>query len=133
MSFVIARRGLLLALIGLGAGGLARAAAERDKPHLNSRALGEWLRAGGAGILADPVALRRLGALYLDAHPAERSRARLSQLLIGAELGTIPARLRRAVARDWSGHHIAVVDGWLLARTEARLCAALHLEAGGRA
>jgi hypothetical protein len=23
-----------------------------------------------------------------------------------------------------------VVDGWLLARTEARLCAALHLESG---
>jgi hypothetical protein len=38
-----------------------------------------------------------------------------------------------AVSRDWSDNHVVVVDGWLLARTEARLCAFLHFEEGARA
>ncbi len=40
------------------------------------------------------------------------------------------SQLRSGIARDWSAHRVVVVDGWLLARTEARLCALLHLEAG---
>jgi hypothetical protein len=66
------------------------------------------------------------------AHPEERSRALLSNLLIAGD-GTIPSRLLRAVARDWSSNDVAVVDGWLLARSEARLCAVLYLEEAARA
>jgi hypothetical protein len=54
-------------------------------------------------------------------------------LLIAGDYGSIPSRLLRAVARDWSNNYVVVVDGWLLARTEARLCAFLHLEEGARA
>jgi hypothetical protein len=57
----------------------------------------------------------------------------LSHLLIACDRGTIPSRLLSAVARDWSSNYVVVVDGWLLARTEARLCALLHLEEGARA
>jgi hypothetical protein len=99
----------------------------------NSGALGDWLRDCGAGFFSDLMALRRLGAIYLVAHPEERSRALLSHLLTAGDHGTIPSRLLSAVARDWSNNHVAVVDGWLLARTEARLCALLHLEEGARA
>jgi hypothetical protein len=53
-------------------------------------------------------------------------------LLIAGDDGSIPARLLRAVARDWSGNHVVVVDGWLLARAEARLCALLYLEQDAR-
>jgi hypothetical protein len=67
------------------------------------------------------------------AHSEERSRALLSHLLIAGHDGAIPSRLLSAVARDWSGNHVVVVDGWLLARAEARLCALLHLEHGARA
>jgi hypothetical protein len=54
-------------------------------------------------------------------------------LLIAGDDGSIPSRLLRAVARDWSSNYVVVVDGWLLARTEARFCAFLHLEEGARA
>jgi hypothetical protein len=110
----VGRRDVMVALVGICAGALVR----------GSR---------GPGCFPELTALRRLGAIYLVAHPEERARAQLWQRLIADAGGTIPTRLRSAVARDWSCHQVAVVDGWLLARTEARLCAALHLEAGARA
>jgi hypothetical protein len=123
---------LILALIGLCAGALACAPGDRAEVGAESGALGDWLRNGSAGFFSDLTALRRLGAIYLAAHPEEGSRTLLSQLLIAGDDGAIPSRLMSAVARDWSANHVAVVDGWLLARTEARLCALLHLEAGAR-
>jgi hypothetical protein len=129
----MSRRDLLLAFIGLCTGTLACTSHSSVPMRLNSEALGEWLREAGAGFFPDLAALRRLGTLYLAAHPEERSGAVLARLLIAGEQGTIPSRLLRAIARDWSSHHVAVVDGWLLARTEARLCAVLHLEEGTHA
>jgi hypothetical protein len=129
----VGRRDLILALIGLCAGVLASGSGGCGEVRSNSDALGEWLRDCGAGFFADLSALHRLGAIYLATHPEERSRALLSHLLIAGDDGTIPSRLLSAVARDWSSHHVAVVDGWLLARTEARLCAILHLEEDARA
>jgi hypothetical protein len=129
----VSRRDSILALVGLCAGALACASGGLGKICSDSRALGDWLRCHGASYFSDVTALRRLGAMYLVAHPDERSRQLLSHLLIDSGDGAIPLRLLRALARDWSNHHVAVVDGWLLARTEARLCAFLHLEEGSRA
>jgi hypothetical protein len=128
----VGRRDLILALIGLGAGVLTCASGGRSGVRSDSGALGQWLRDYGAGFFADLAAIRRLGAIYLVARPEERSRALLSHLLIAGDDGTIPSRLLSAVARDWSSNHVVVVDGWLLARTEARLCALLHLEENAR-
>jgi len=127
------RRELMCALLGFGAGALACAAGGRGHMGPNPGSLGDWLRYCAADFFPDLTALRRLGAIYLVAHPEERSRALLSRLLIGGGDGTIPSRLLSAVARDWSSNHVAVVDGWLLARSEARLCALLHLEETVRA
>ncbi len=124
----VGRRDLIVTLVGLGAGALTGAFGGRGEARSNAGTLSDWLRYRGAEFFSDLGALRRLGALYLAAHPEERSRAGLSRLLIAGDEGTIPARLRSAVARDWSNNHVAVVDGWLLARAEARLCAVLHLE-----
>ena len=129
----VGRRDLILALIGLWTGALGCASGGQEEVRSNSGALGDWVRNCGAGFFPDLTALRRLGAIYLVAHPEERSRALLSHLLIAADDGTIPSRLLSAIARDWSSNHVVVVDGWLLARTEARLCALLHLEEGARA
>src|SRR5580698_6001181 len=129
----VSRRDSILALVGLCAGVLACASGGLGKTCSDSEALGDWLRCHGARFFSDITALRRLGAMYLAAHPEERSRQLLSRLLIDSGDGTIPLRLLRALARDWSNHHVAVLDGWLLARTEARLCAFLHLEEGSRA
>jgi hypothetical protein len=129
----VGRRHLIFAFIGLCVGVLGRAPGGRGEVRSNSGALGDWIRDCGAGFFPDLTALRRLGAIYLLAHPVERSRALLSHLLIAGHDGAIPSRLLSAVARDWSSNYIVVVDGWLLARTEARLCAFLHLEEGARA
>ena len=129
----VGRRDLIFALIGLCTGVLGCASGRQGEVRSNSGALGDWVRDCGAGFFSDLTALRRLGAIYLVAHPVERSRALLSHLLIAGDDGSIPSRLLRAVARDWSSNHVVVVDGWLLARTEARLCAFLHLEEGARA
>jgi hypothetical protein len=129
----VGRRDLILALFGFCTGALACASGAHGEVRSNSGPLGDWLRYCGAGFFADLTALRRLGAIYLVAHPEERSCALLSHLLIGGDDGTIPSRLLRAIARDWSSNHVAVVDGWLLARAEARLCAVLYLEEAARA
>jgi hypothetical protein len=129
----VGRRDLILALIGLCTGICDCASGGRGEVRSNSGTLGDWVRDRGAGFFLDLTALRRLGAIYLVAHPEERSRVLLSHLLIAADEGAIPSRLLSAIARDWSSHHVVVVDDWLLARTEARLCAFLHLEEGGRA
>ena len=126
------RRDLLFAFLGVSAGVLAGVSGVRADPHWDSGDLGEWLHHGGADYFPDLTALRRLGAMYLMAHPEEGSCLLLSHLLIAGDVGTIPSRLWRAVARDWSGNHVAVVDGWLLSRAEARLCAFLHLDEGAR-
>jgi hypothetical protein len=124
----VGRRDFILGLIGVCSGVSAYVLGGRGEALSNADALGDWLRYGGTGFFTDLRALKRLGALYLVEHPEEFSRVRLSNLLIANFGGTIPARLSSAVARDWSSNHVAVVDGWLLARTEARLCALLHLE-----
>jgi len=35
-----------------------------------------------------------------------------------------------SIGRDWRTHDLALLDGWVLARTEARVCALLHLIQG---
>ena len=129
----VGRRDLIFVLIGLCTGVLGRASGGRGAVRSNSGALSDWVRDCGAGFFSDLTALRQLGVIYLVAHPVERSRALLSHLLIAGDDGSIPSRLLRAVARDWASNYVVVVDGWLLARTEARLCAFLHLEEGARA
>jgi hypothetical protein len=129
----VGRRDLLRALFGLSAAVLTCGSGGLGEGCSDSNALGDWLRYHGAGYFSDVAALRQLGGRYLAAHPEERSRQLLSHLLIDADGGAIPSRLMCVISRDWSQHHLAVVDGWLLARSEARLCALLHLHEGARA
>ena len=90
-------------------------------------------RAGAPGAMPVEVAdagtrraraeLARHGALYLADHPWESDRTRLVGLLGGAAPAPGFQGLVDAITRDWRNHDIAVVDGWVLARTEARICA----------
>lgn len=89
-----------------------------------------WLRHFSAGYAGDGAALSRLGAIYLASNPQERNRERLSRLLSMDGTSSVASRLIEHIARDWSEHDVTMVDGWLLARTEARICAALHLMDG---
>jgi hypothetical protein len=84
-----------------------------------------------SGLLPHRDAARRIGWRYLAVAPEERSTTRLRRLLFdGADVDVGPemlAHLRRLInmkrRHDFSIGNTVILDGWLLARTEARLCA----------
>jgi hypothetical protein len=95
-------------------------------------ALESWLQRLGAGVLGDDAALRRLGAIYLAAHPGEQEHEQLSRLLEEDRTMPVGLKLIDSIGRDWFAQDVTIVDGWVMARTEARICAVLHLLGGAR-
>lgn len=71
--------------------------------------------------------MRQVGALYLAAHPQEADRNKLRHWLFGAGAEPAEMSLIGRMADDWRTQDIVVISGWVFARTEARLCAYLHL------
>ncbi len=80
-----------------------------------------------------PTAARAVGARYLAHYPGERQAGLLREALFANGLPTDPAALRRHIAalcrRDFAAGETVVVDGWILARSEARACALVSLGA----
>jgi hypothetical protein len=112
--------GLALVGLSLGVGGVSS----------EERNLQKWLRRIAAGSPEHSAALGRLGASYLVSHPTERNTQLLSSLVMGEHTGPVRLSLTIGVARDWAEHNVTVVDGWVLSRAEARICAVLHLMGG---
>jgi hypothetical protein len=83
------------------------------------------LARGVAALLPDSAA--RLGRHYLEAHPAEADIANLLDLLGVKPAATRRSALRRVIAArrvdDLVAGRMVRVDGWVMARTEARACA----------
>jgi hypothetical protein len=75
-----------------------------------------------------------VGTRYLSDHPEER-RAALALARTWEETEREPSRwralLRLEAAQDFAHGRVARVDGWVLSRTEARLCAAVWLAGHG--
>ena len=125
------RRRFLLAAatlaVGLAVGG------KRSWDHLAGARLGR--------ILGEREAARAIGRAWLATNPQEGKRRRLIRELL-ADLG-FGARfagsdeLRRRVAErvrfDYGAGHVAQVEGWVLSRTELRLCALAALDAPAKA
>jgi hypothetical protein len=82
-------------------------------------------------LVGDWQAARALGACYLREHPHEADVRRFSDLASGPEASREAFRRRIATARrrDLEEGRVLVVNGWQLARTEARLCALAALTA----
>ena len=84
-----------------------------------------------AGLLADPAAARELGKAYLSTAPDTATvdmQALLRELSNPRTRATPLARhLARRVQDDFEHGNTALVGGWLLARTEAAVCAMLAL------
>jgi hypothetical protein len=117
----------LLGVSGLLALGLALRRADAIPRSLD---IDDGLGQLGFGPQDHRAALARLGALYLGDHPLERDRGHLSRLLAGNADVLTTQGLIAAIARDWRSHDVTVVDGWVLARSEARICAIVHLNGG---
>ena len=134
----VTRRGFLTAALGVVAAGLVSmlglgvycsrredlAAADAPGPDRLARAL------------RDPVGARRVGALYLERHPEEADPALLeARIAEDVELQgvrcatTAAAALATAGRRDFREGRTVQVEGWVLGRTELRLCAWLATRA----
>jgi hypothetical protein len=115
------RRDLLIALGALALGGALAPSPEPAAAEVGGRGL--------AGRLRDPEAARRLGLAYLSRHPGERDFDLLhAATLKGAGEGARAVRRLRARCReDFARGDTVRIDGWVLARTECRLCALVAL------
>jgi len=91
------------------------------------RSIAAWLREWIPD--ADAAAI---GERYLRATPAERSADRLAQQLFGRSLsdeadrpgfGRLMRRVQAIRARDFLNDDLVLLEGWAVARTEARLLA----------
>ena len=74
--------------------------------------------AGLGSLFTRPDAARAIGAAYLRAYPQE---ARVVRSLRIAANGREDVATR--VRADFAGGDVVMVEGWMLSRTEARLCA----------
>ena len=81
-----------------------------------------------AGPRPSPADVALIGERYLVLHPDEASVEALSTA-VAAPAGAGPAfaSLRGRIHGDLEAGRVAVVDGWVLAVTEARLCALVAL------
>ena len=67
-----------------------------------------------------------LGRAYLAVMPGEASAVRLVPLILGkaaAPIGQEGARVRSRIQADFDAAQVVTIDGWIVSRTEARLCA----------
>jgi hypothetical protein len=84
------------------------------------------------GVLRDPAGAARVGRAYLQAYPAE---ARIESLVAGLTAGwgedppvlgcagraELRSRLRAQIRADFAARRTVRIQGWVLARSEARL------------
>ena len=74
---------------------------------------------------------RDIGHRYLQSFPQERKRAFLKSAVTGDKQVQDARQLRTLLAQkrehDFRNGNIAIVDGWVLSRTEARACALVAL------
>jgi hypothetical protein len=155
----IARRNVVLSVLGLAAAhalGLKGALAAGLPGHEPGQAAVDRLARQLAALVPHPQSARRIGEAYLAATPEEADAGRLIALLLpapqtgalqtgasqtGGGSERLPPRAqlcRQLAARrdcDFRDGGTVRLNGWIVPRTEARLCAlvALHGPAGGLA
>jgi hypothetical protein len=120
--FLQASGGLVLACASGLAGALFDGEAA-DAGRSSDQGLSELFRS--------PRKARALGERYLALHPEAAGRAALAARL-GLDAAPISrASLRERLAslreRDFAQRRIVAIDGWILARSEAEICALLSL------
>jgi hypothetical protein len=119
------RRDVLRALVAIGVLGPWSAVACGDDPEFR------WL-------FESPGEAAFLGGLYLAAAPGEADPARLQRVL-GLDAARDRAggadaleRLRARHRADFAEGDVVVLQGWLLSRTELRMCALVQLSTPAR-
>lgn len=125
------RRALLRWLSALPVCVLANlgAPAMADSPDSRRSALARRL----LDVFSDPESAYGVGVAYFAVRPSERDLSALLQRLLGSsnldealvdhDAGRWALKLAARSKRDFEQLRVVQVDGWVLSRTEARLCA----------
>jgi hypothetical protein len=123
MTLRLTRRGFVLSILALAPIALVGTAWIRFPT---------FRRAAIESLLSNIGGARQIGARYLDLAPEDSDPVALAARVFGAA-GHPPqnprdiAALRQAISvqreRDFATGDTVIIDGWILARTEARLCA----------
>ena len=83
-------------------------------------------------IVGGPDEVAALGARYLAATPQEADVAALRHAILGgsepATAAALRVQLEARVQQEFCAGETATIDGWVLARTEARQCALFSLQ-----
>ncbi len=91
----------------------------------------EVLKVGLESVVNDRGSAKDIGQIYLATNPEEGHLDRLAVDFIGSDTLYDPEGLRKKIAnlrvRDFKNEDTAIIDGWILARVEARVCALLWL------
>jgi hypothetical protein len=89
------------------------------------------IRRALTAIFSEELTPQTIGHRYLSLYPEEADIDRLWTTLAGSSAPSrtdeLAVRLAQLRQRDFECGEIAIVDGWILARTEARTCALLTL------
>lgn len=119
---IFSRRWFLVAIPSLA---VAVLSGFRSTNHQND--VSDYLRVFFQGNSDAPVVV---GRKYLEMVPEEGSEAQLVErlfgekaLIKGGRFQLLKARVLRLRQQDFARGDLIEIDGWLLARTEARLCA----------
>jgi hypothetical protein len=119
------RRNVAQAIMALIAMPLANRAAKSAEAIYNGR------NQFASGIFLDHEAAKTVGNVYLRDHPLDAPEIiRLGQRLettgqFGCDLLT--AVIVKKISDDFNAARVVSVDGWIIAQTEARLCALMVL------
>jgi hypothetical protein len=127
----LTRRGFLLLAAACGVPLLAGRAAAGLWPNLQG-----WPSTPAerlAGLLRHTASARVIGSAYLRSAPSEaRARSLVEAIAAGLDGGSAALRsadgelrglLARRIARDFEEDATVCLNGWVVSRTEARLCA----------
>jgi len=114
-------------LVGFAAAAVAPFAAGGWFDERPVESLGSFL----ARCFTHPDTAAWLGESYLSAAPAEKDQATLERAVFGdmtlVSLSAMTQAVAERVAADFRTADMVAVHGWILARTEARLCALASL------
>jgi hypothetical protein len=128
----LSRRTYLVGLLALGGSTILAATLRRiySFRRRNHRKDLTAVLFGNLGEMA-PDQLSELGQIYLEQYPEEASLPHLRNLLSYRDQGTSSAKMRSRLLQmidlDFGQNQMICLKGWLLSKTEGRLCALWYL------
>ena len=136
-SRVISRRAMIIGSVALAGGSILTLTLRWSRwtlPGSGGSAREEVIEIRLGELLGSGKPIRQLGRRYLDRFPDEAETTFLVSQLFGElpEASTASARdvaehFRRAVEDDFERNAVEHLDGWILSKSELRLCALVSL------